>query len=188
MWQKDGDILWSRMSNILDILHQRQQKIQSPKDFLSLKFKSKHWRSKDIKAHFGCVNALAFSHNGQFLASGGDDRRILVWNVGKTLSKSVKNQKNNYQVLQGTHESNIFCLDFSCNLVSHKDIQSKGALITKSLICQKNCESLFTVQLNSVKLPSFWRIFFMFLIFRKISWNAICSFWQICNVIVNFIQ
>ena len=184
MWQKDGDILWSRMSNILDILHQRQQKIQSPKDFLSLKFKSKHWRSKDIKAHFGCVNALAFSHNGQFLASGGDDRRILVWNVGKTLSKSVKNQKNNYQVLQGTHESNIFCLDFSCNLVSHKDIQSKGVLkITKSLICQKNCESLFTVQLNSVKLPSFWRIFFHVLnFFRKISWNAICSFWQICNM------
>ena len=142
------------MSNILDILHQRQQKIQSPKDFLSLKFKSKHWRSKDIKAHFGCVNALAFSHNGQFLASGGDDRRILVWNVGKTLSKSVKNQKNNYQVLQGTHESNIFCLDFSCNLVSHKEF--KGVLKnTESLICQKNCESLFTVQLNSVKLPSF---------------------------------
>ena len=111
------------MSNILDILHQRQQKIQSPKDFLSLKIKSKHWRSKDLKAHFGCVNALAFSHNGQFLASGGDDRRILVWNVGKTLSKSAKNQpQKNYDILQGTHESNIFCLDFSCNLVSHKEI------------------------------------------------------------------
>ena len=141
------------MSNILDILHQRQQKIQSPKDFLSLKFKSKHWRSKDIKAHFGCVNALAFSHNGQFLASGGDDRRILVWNVGKTLSKSVKNQKNNYQVLQGTHESNIFCLDFSCNLVSHKEF--KGVLKNEIFWQKKNRESLFTVQLNSVKLPSF---------------------------------
>ena len=111
------------MSNILDILHQRQQKIQSREDFLSLKIKSKHWRSKDLKAHFGCVNALAFSHNGQFLASGGDDRRILVWNVGKTLSKSAKNQpQKNYDILHGTHESNIFCLDFSCNLVSHKEI------------------------------------------------------------------
>ena len=88
-----------------------------------MKIKSKHWRSKDLKAHFGCVNALAFSHNGQFLASGGDDRRILVWNVGKTLSKSAKYQpQKNYDILHGTHESNIFCLDFSCNLVSHKEI------------------------------------------------------------------
>ena len=106
------------MSNILDILRLRQEKIVYSKDLIDLKFKSKHWSNVDLKAHFGCVNALAFSQNGQFLASGGDDRRILLWNVGKTLSKNeAKNRQNSYQILQGTHESNVFCIDFTANMV-----------------------------------------------------------------------
>ena len=109
------------MSNILDILRIRQEKIVSTQDFLCFKHKNKSWWNKDIKAHFGCVNALAFSHDGQFLASGGDDRRILVWNVGKTLSKNQLKPRKNYEILSGTHESNVFCIDFSCNQVSHFD-------------------------------------------------------------------
>jgi hypothetical protein len=37
-----------------------------------------HSRCKDLKAHFGCVNALGFSKCGDFLLSGGDDKRVLV--------------------------------------------------------------------------------------------------------------
>lgn len=33
---------------------------------------------KTLRAHYGCVNALKFSKDGQFLASGGDDTRVLV--------------------------------------------------------------------------------------------------------------
>ena len=106
------------MSNILDILQLRQEKSLYSQHFIDLKFKSKKWFSRNLKAHFGCVNALAFSPNGQFLASGGDDRRILLWNVGQTLSKNDNLQrKSPYEILQGTHESNVFCIDFTSNMV-----------------------------------------------------------------------
>ena len=33
---------------------------------------------RDLVGHFGCVNAVEFSPDGTTLASGGDDKRILV--------------------------------------------------------------------------------------------------------------
>lgn len=34
-----------------------------------------------LRAHYACVNALAFSAgDGTWLASGGDDKRVLLWN------------------------------------------------------------------------------------------------------------
>ena len=61
------------------------------------------------KGHYGCVNAVEFSRRGgDFLASGGDDRRILLWRVDEALARiDVKPR-----VMVAEHHSNIFCLAF----------------------------------------------------------------------------
>lgn len=64
--------------------------------------------SKDLFAHYGCVNAIEFSNDGEWLVSGGDDKRVLIWNIDKTLSNSRQPK-----VMKGEHNSNIFCLGFS---------------------------------------------------------------------------
>ncbi|CAG2112092.1 unnamed protein product, partial [Medioppia subpectinata] len=93
---------------------------------------------KDLFSHYGCVNAIEFSDNGQYLVSGmsssitslallsqshymyvlfaslfhvllkgGDDRRILLWDVQKAISGAGEPQ-----IMKGEHNSNIFCLGF----------------------------------------------------------------------------
>ncbi|ESN91551.1 hypothetical protein HELRODRAFT_131009, partial [Helobdella robusta] len=63
---------------------------------------------KNLKGHFGCVNAIEFSKNGgQFIASGGDDRRVLLWDVEKSL-----NNVSRPVAMREQHHSNIFCLEF----------------------------------------------------------------------------
>jgi WD repeat-containing protein 22 len=65
--------------------------------------------SQDGRSHSGCVNALDFSSDGLFLASGGDDKRVLIWNMSQTLF----NQTNRTPViLNATHLSNIFSIKF----------------------------------------------------------------------------
>lgn len=66
---------------------------------------------KDLNAHFGCVNAIEFSKEGDLLVSGGDDRRVLLWSVDAAMSGSQRPR-----AMKGEHNSNIFCLGFdSCN-------------------------------------------------------------------------
>ncbi|XP_048831046.1 DDB1- and CUL4-associated factor 5 isoform X2 [Brienomyrus brachyistius] len=63
---------------------------------------------KDMLGHFGCVNAIEFSNSGgEWLVSGGDDRRVLLWHMEKALHSCSKPLK-----LKGEHLSNIFCLAF----------------------------------------------------------------------------
>uniref|UniRef100_A0A4W5Q5I7 Ddb1 and cul4 associated factor 5 n=1 Tax=Hucho hucho TaxID=62062 RepID=A0A4W5Q5I7_9TELE len=64
---------------------------------------------KDMPGHFGCVNAIEFSnHGGEYLVSGGDDRRVLLWDMERVLhARSAKPL-----ILKGEHLSNIFCLAF----------------------------------------------------------------------------
>uniref|UniRef100_A0A3Q3KB90 Ddb1 and cul4 associated factor 5 n=1 Tax=Monopterus albus TaxID=43700 RepID=A0A3Q3KB90_MONAL len=63
---------------------------------------------KDMLGHFGCVNAIEFSNNGgEWLVSGGDDRRVLLWHMEKAIHARSKPVK-----LKGEHLSNIFCLAF----------------------------------------------------------------------------
>ncbi|XP_053641546.1 DDB1- and CUL4-associated factor 5 isoform X3 [Cherax quadricarinatus] len=72
---------------------------------------SKNLYRKDLYAHYGCVNAIEFSKEGDLLVSGGDDRRVLLWNVDKALSGNHRPR-----TMKGEHNSNIFCLSFdSCN-------------------------------------------------------------------------
>ncbi|XP_045133185.1 DDB1- and CUL4-associated factor 5-like isoform X1 [Portunus trituberculatus] len=68
---------------------------------------SKNLYSKDLYAHYGCVNAIEFSNEGDLLVSGGDDRRVLLWNVDGALSGSHRPC-----IMKGEHNSNIFCLSF----------------------------------------------------------------------------
>ncbi|XP_005988421.1 DDB1- and CUL4-associated factor 5 isoform X2 [Latimeria chalumnae] len=63
---------------------------------------------KDLLGHFGCVNAIEFSTNGgEWLVSGGDDRRVLLWHMEKAINAKAKPVQ-----LKGEHHSNIFCLAF----------------------------------------------------------------------------
>ncbi|XP_056151315.1 DDB1- and CUL4-associated factor 5 [Lampris incognitus] len=63
---------------------------------------------RDMLGHFGCVNAIEFSNNGgEWLVSGGDDRRVLLWHMEKAIHARSKPVK-----LKGEHLSNIFCLAF----------------------------------------------------------------------------
>lgn len=65
-----------------------------------------HW--KDLTGHYGCVNAIEFSNGlGNYIASGGDDRRVLLWNIEKALSDIGKPV-----MMKGEHNSNIFCVAF----------------------------------------------------------------------------
>ncbi|XP_017473245.1 PREDICTED: uncharacterized protein DDB_G0287625 [Rhagoletis zephyria] len=67
----------------------------------------------DLRAHYGCVNAIEFSHGGSYLASGGDDKRVLIWDVEKAIAHHGRPR-----VLQTEHTSNIFCLGFDrCNRI-----------------------------------------------------------------------
>jgi WD repeat-containing protein 22 len=105
------------MANFLDVLKTRQERGLSYQTVVEFQYEANQktrseFYSKDLKAHFGCVNALAFSKNGKFLASGGDDRRILIWDMAKTLSDAKKPNKH----MIGCHESNVFCIDFDIKL------------------------------------------------------------------------
>ncbi|XP_039249234.2 DDB1- and CUL4-associated factor 5-like [Styela clava] len=74
---------------------------------------------QNLNAHYGCINALEFSNeDGNFLASGGDDKRVVLWNLTLAMLKP------NYQpvVMHATHLSNIFCLTF--NMTDDKLISS----------------------------------------------------------------
>ncbi|XP_065320672.1 putative uncharacterized protein DDB_G0277255 isoform X2 [Gordionus sp. m RMFG-2023] len=62
----------------------------------------------DLYGHYGCVNAVEFSRDGgRYLASGGDDKRIFIWNVKKTFALD-----DEPLILSAAHNSNIFCLAF----------------------------------------------------------------------------
>lgn len=65
---------------------------------------------KDVKGHFGCVNALEVSPDERLLVSGGDDRRVLLWTVSDV---QVDENPKPIAVMEKMHHSNIFSLAFS---------------------------------------------------------------------------
>ncbi|KAG6455443.1 hypothetical protein O3G_MSEX009224 [Manduca sexta] len=66
---------------------------------------AKNLYRKDLVCHFGCVNAIEFSSNGELLVSGGDDRRVMLWQFGLAMLDRGKPE-----ALKAVHQSNIFCL------------------------------------------------------------------------------
>uniref|UniRef100_A0A0N5ATS0 WD_REPEATS_REGION domain-containing protein n=1 Tax=Syphacia muris TaxID=451379 RepID=A0A0N5ATS0_9BILA len=65
---------------------------------------------KDVKGHFGCVNALELSPDERLLVSGGDDRRVLLWTV---CDVQVEENPKPIAIMEQMHYSNIFSLAFS---------------------------------------------------------------------------
>ncbi|WAR18248.1 DCAF5-like protein [Mya arenaria] len=100
----------SANKQIISFLNERSVNYAPRKDaFFRQKFSDQHTLySKDLVGHYGCVNAIEFSHGvGQYMSSGGDDRRVLVWNMEKALSDIGKPR-----AMKGEHHSNIFCIAF----------------------------------------------------------------------------
>lgn len=98
--------------NLLKQIVNRQLQQRNPQTFQSHLFRERLRLAKnlykfDLIAHYGCVNAIEFSNGGDFLASGGDDKRILIWNVEKAIAGVEKPR-----VLDSEHTSNVFCLGF----------------------------------------------------------------------------
>lgn len=98
--------------NLLKQIVARQLQQRSSQAFQSNLFRERLRLAKnlykfDLIAHYGCVNAIEFSNGGDFLASGGDDKRILIWNVEKAIAGVEKPR-----VLDSEHTSNVFCLGF----------------------------------------------------------------------------
>src|SRR4029077_7849402 len=63
-----------------------------------------------LDGHRGIVRAAAFSPDGRLLATGGSDKRILVYNVPPPGSKPAELRE--HKVLEG-HQGVIACLAFS---------------------------------------------------------------------------
>ncbi|GBP70056.1 DDB1- and CUL4-associated factor 5 [Eumeta japonica] len=66
---------------------------------------AKNLYRRDLVCHYGCVNAIEFSRNGELLVSGGDDRRVMLWKFGQAIL-----DKGKPEAMKGVHQSNIFCL------------------------------------------------------------------------------
>lgn len=69
--------------------------------------RAKNLYRKDLYAHYGCVNAIEFSSEGELLVSGGDDRRVLLWSLAEAI-----HGKGAPVAMNSNHISNIFCLAF----------------------------------------------------------------------------
>ncbi|XP_044263338.1 DDB1- and CUL4-associated factor 5 isoform X2 [Tribolium madens] len=70
--------------------------------------KARNLYRKDLLAHYGCVNAIEFSAEGDLLVSGGDDRRVLLWSIPPAMYG-----KGSPVEMETNHNSNIFCLAFN---------------------------------------------------------------------------
>ncbi|VDN56168.1 unnamed protein product [Dracunculus medinensis] len=62
---------------------------------------------KDVKGHYGCVNAVEFSNSEELCASGGDDCGVLLWRVSDL--QTVEAPKP-VATMSEFHTSNIFAL------------------------------------------------------------------------------
>lgn len=60
-----------------------------------------------LEHHDGCVNSLNFNKSGTLLASGSDDRHVVVWNWSK---------KTPVHVIRTSHLSNVFQTKFADDL------------------------------------------------------------------------
>ncbi|XP_057316047.1 DDB1- and CUL4-associated factor 5-like isoform X1 [Hydractinia symbiolongicarpus] len=71
----------------------------------------KNLYKRDLVGHYGCVNAVNFSNDGDLLVSGGDDQRVLLWNCNEITYMGEPKPI----IMKERHMSNIYCTAFDCN-------------------------------------------------------------------------
>ncbi|XP_032691163.1 DDB1- and CUL4-associated factor 5 [Odontomachus brunneus] len=90
------------------VARQIDDKVDYCKSLMNARFEnSENLYRKDLLSHYGCVNAIEFSNQGDLLVSGGDDRRVLLWKVEQAIRGVGKPT-----VMKAQHVSNIFCLGY----------------------------------------------------------------------------
>ncbi len=86
-------------------------------------------RSVDLLGHHGCVNSLDFSPGGdEWLASAGDDCRVLLWRMGEVMGR----REAAPIVMNTQHTSNVFSAAFSCDSAF---IYTGGTDICQEIAC-----------------------------------------------------
>ncbi|VDM06811.1 unnamed protein product [Wuchereria bancrofti] len=86
------------------------QNVHNSWEFPFLDLPNRDIYQKDVKGHYGCVNAIEASTDENFLASGGDDRRVLMWKLNDV---QVMENPKPVAVMRQMHYSNIFSVGFS---------------------------------------------------------------------------
>ncbi|EFO16437.2 WD-repeat protein 22 [Loa loa] len=86
------------------------QNVHNSWEFPFLHLPNRNIYQKDVKGHYGCVNAIEASTDENFLASGGDDRRVLMWKLNDV---QVMESPKPVAVMRQMHYSNIFSVGFS---------------------------------------------------------------------------
>ncbi|XP_053994567.1 DDB1- and CUL4-associated factor 5 [Hylaeus volcanicus] len=90
------------------ITRQIDNKVDHCKRLVNARFEtSENLFRKDLLSHYGCVNAIEFSNQGDLLVSGGDDKRVLLWRVEQAIQGVGRPS-----VMKAQHISNIFCLGY----------------------------------------------------------------------------
>lgn len=89
---------------------------------------------RDLVAHFGCVNAIEFSNEGELLISAGDDRRVLLWNLEKALAGIGQPR-----AVEKEHKSNIFCLEFYHDKTKLFSVGNDDAVIVRDVTTGQAC-------------------------------------------------
>ena len=74
-----------------------------------------------LEGHHGCVNSISFDRTGQFLISGSDDRRLLIWCPQKGGAPLAS--------LSTPHHSNIFSAVFSSDVASSWSCSREGRVV-----------------------------------------------------------
>lgn len=78
-----------------------------------------------FNGHKGSILALAFSPDGKFLASAGEDRRLKVWDLSSSsLYKDLKGHSETVQSLVWSKDSNLLASGGQDGLVRLWDVQN----------------------------------------------------------------
>ncbi|KAG7397429.1 WD and tetratricopeptide repeats protein [Phytophthora boehmeriae] len=112
-----------------------------------------------LEGHEGCVNTLQWSENGQLLASGSDDHKILVWDYNT--------HKLRHEIESG-HQLNIFAVCFVPG--TDNNVLASGAMDNDVRIhyapFREDSSKLFRVHQDRVKdIGSSWAV-------PKVFWTA----------------